>query len=179
MSELKLLEVGTIVYSYTNGPMTVINSYHESCIDKTPMFEVQFSYRGKKIRSYFEYASLGKHVFEEKDIDLIGCEKHSEKFIPNYMKMNKYFVSEEGAALIEKAMRIKGKRTNHNKKCMLRAYNSDRKKTIIYIGNGLECFKKYIDIMINSALRNQYDNFDITTVYEETHKKPINIYEMY
>jgi len=95
------------------------------------------------------------------------------------MKMNKYFVSEEGAALIEKAMRIKGKRTNHNKKCMLRAYNSGRKKTIIYIGNGLECFKKYIEIMINPVLRNQYDDFDITTVYEETHKKPINIYKMY
>lgn len=178
MSELKLLEVGTIVYNYANGPMTVIDSYYESCIDNLQMFEVQYLYRGKKCKSYFEYSSLGKYVFEEKDIDLIGCEEHSEMFMPDYIKMNKYFISEEGAALIEKAMRAKGKRTNHNKKCMLKTYNYGRKNAVIYRGNGLECFKKYIEIMHNPDLRYQYDGLDITTVYEETHKKQINVYKM-
>ena len=42
MNELKLLKVGTIVYNYTIGPMKVINSYYESLLDKTPMFEVEY-----------------------------------------------------------------------------------------------------------------------------------------
>ena len=178
MSKLKLLEVGSIVYNYTNGPMTVINSYYESCIDKTATFEVKYQFRGKKYTSCFEYASLGKHVFEEKDIDMIGCEEHSERFKPDYTKMNRYFISEEGAALIEKAMRAKGKKTNHNRQCILMSMNFGNKKKAIYKGNGLECFKKYIDIMTDSILKYQYDCLYITTVYEETHKKTITVYKM-
>lgn len=178
MSELKLLEVGTIVYNYANGPMTVINSYCEDNIDKTAMFEVKYKYCGKQYTSYFEYDSLGKYIFEEKDIDMIGCEEQSERFTPDYTKMNKYFISEECTALIEKAMRAKGKTTNHNEQCILMSINFCHKKKVIYKGNGLECFKKYTEIMNKPSLRNYYDCLYITTEYEENNRKYVNIYKV-